>query len=179
VRVLLDHDRRQAFVARHAADGAQQLGHDDRRQAFQRLVQQQQFGVEHQRAAEGQHLLLAARQLVPRLRRRSSRRGKSWNTRFTSQGPGRATALRFSSTVSDLKMLRSCGTQPMPAAARRCAGSVCRSCPASTDGAGVAPRHAHQRVHQRGLAGAVAAQQRQRRPASSVNDTSVSTTASP
>ena len=34
------------------------------------------------------------------------------------QGPGRATAVRFSSTVSDLKMLRSCGTQPMPAGAR-------------------------------------------------------------
>jgi hypothetical protein len=32
--------------------------------------------------------------------------------------PGRATDVRFSSTVSDRKMLRSCGTQPMPACAR-------------------------------------------------------------
>jgi hypothetical protein len=32
--------------------------------------------------------------------------------------PGRATAVRFSSTVSDLKMLRSCGTQPIPGCAR-------------------------------------------------------------
>src|SRR5262245_34378379 len=32
--------------------------------------------------------------------------------------PGRAIAVRFSSTVSDLKILRSWGTQPMPAWAR-------------------------------------------------------------
>ena len=45
---------------------------------------------------------------------------------------GRATAVRFSCTVSDLKMLRSCGTQPMPAAARSCEGSLCRATPASS-----------------------------------------------
>jgi hypothetical protein len=40
---------------------------------------------------------------------------------------GRATAVRFSCTVSDLKMLRSCGTQPMPAAARSCEGKRCNA----------------------------------------------------
>ena len=78
-------------------------------------------------------------------------------------GPGRATAVRFSSTVSDWKMLRSCGTQPMPARARVSGASArdrrgrrARSMPRD------AARHADQRVDQRRLAGAVAAQQRQR-----------------
>jgi len=38
--------------------------------------------------------------------------------RATVQRPGRSTAVRFSSTVSERKMLRSCGTQPIPAWAR-------------------------------------------------------------
>ena len=38
--------------------------------------------------------------------------------RSSVHGPLVATAVMFSSTVSDLKMLRSCGTQPMPAMAR-------------------------------------------------------------
>ena len=33
-------------------------------------------------------------------------------------GPGCATAVMFSSTVSERKILRSCGTQPIPARAR-------------------------------------------------------------
>ena len=40
LRMLLDDDRSQSFVARDAADGAQQLFHDDRRQSFERLVEQ-------------------------------------------------------------------------------------------------------------------------------------------
>jgi hypothetical protein len=80
--------------------------------------------VEHQRAAEGQHLLLAARQLRAEVAAALGQAREQSKTRFGVQGPGRATAVRFSSTVSDLKMLRSCGTQPMPAAARRCTGSV-------------------------------------------------------
>ena len=37
---------------------------DDRRQAFQRLVEQQQRRIGHQRARDRQHLLLAAGELV-------------------------------------------------------------------------------------------------------------------
>ena len=58
--MLLNNDRAQAFFPRDAADGAQQLLHDDGGQALQRLIQQQQAGVQHQRAAHCQHLLLAA-----------------------------------------------------------------------------------------------------------------------
>ena len=45
------------------------------------------------------------------------------------QRPGRATAVRFSSTVSDRKTLRSCGTQPMPARARASGGAAVTSRP--------------------------------------------------
>ncbi|MCY1359950.1 hypothetical protein D9M69_465550 [compost metagenome] len=63
-RVLLHHDRGQAFGFAQAPDRRRQLFHDDRREAFHGLVEQQQFRVGHERAADGQHLLLAARKLV-------------------------------------------------------------------------------------------------------------------
>ena len=53
------------------------------------------------------------------------------NTRLTVHAPGRAMAVRFSSTVSDLKMLRSCGDQPMPAWTRRSGRSRVMSRPPS------------------------------------------------
>ena len=49
--------------------------------------------------------------------------------RSSVQGPGRATAVMFSSTVSERKILRSCGTQPMPAAARASGARVATSRP--------------------------------------------------
>ena len=65
--VLLDDDDVQAFFFRHARNGAQQLFHDDGRQAFKGLVEQQQLGVQHQGAGHGQHLLFAAGQLVAKI----------------------------------------------------------------------------------------------------------------
>jgi hypothetical protein len=60
--VLLDqHDRQPAFL--ELADGGHHLGDDLRRQAFRRLVHQQHARIAHQRAADRQHLLLAARQM--------------------------------------------------------------------------------------------------------------------
>jgi len=61
--VLLDDDGRQAFFARDAADGRQQLLHDDRRQPFEGFVQQQQRRIQHQGTTDCQHLLFAPRQL--------------------------------------------------------------------------------------------------------------------
>ena len=58
--MLLDDDGRQALFARDAADPPQQLFNNDGRQAFERLVEQQEAGVEHQRTAHRQHLLLTA-----------------------------------------------------------------------------------------------------------------------
>ena len=60
-RVLLDQQHRDAVVAQAGHD-LQHLAHDQRRQAKRGLVQQQQARARHQRAADGQHLALAARQ---------------------------------------------------------------------------------------------------------------------
>ena len=59
LRVLLDqHDRQAAFL--ELADGGHHLGDDLRRQALRRLVHQEHARIAHQRAADRQHLLLAA-----------------------------------------------------------------------------------------------------------------------
>ena len=62
--MLLDQHDRRAFVRHHAAQGVHQLVDDDGCEAFQRLVQQQQLRIGHQRTGDGQHLLLTAGQLV-------------------------------------------------------------------------------------------------------------------
>ncbi len=51
-------------VARIAADRPPDLRDDERREAFGRLVEDQQARVGHQRAADREHLLLAARELL-------------------------------------------------------------------------------------------------------------------
>src|SRR5258707_106248 len=55
------------------------------------------------------------------LPRRSARRGNSPYTAFRSQRPGRDATIRFSSTLSEGKISRSCATQPSPLRARQCA----------------------------------------------------------
>jgi len=47
------------------------------------------------------------------------------------QGPGRAATSRFSRSVSDGKISRSCGTYPNPAATRRYGGSRVMSPPSN------------------------------------------------
>src|SRR6218665_2243665 len=89
--MLLHDDRRQALLARDAPDGAQQLLHDDGRQAFERLAGEQQ--------ARG------------------------------GEPGGAGGGVGFWGTVREGKLLRPCGTQPMPAAARWCAGSGCSATP--------------------------------------------------
>ena len=64
LRVLLDQDRRHALVADDAAQRRQQFIDDDRRQTFERLVEQHDARIEHQRAADREHLLLAAGELI-------------------------------------------------------------------------------------------------------------------
>jgi len=61
--------------------------------------------------------------------RRSASRGKRSYTAGRSQRPARAATVRFSSTVREGKISRSCATQPMPESARRCGGSAVMSSP--------------------------------------------------
>ena len=72
-------------------------------------------GLSDERAADRQHLLLAAGELVAEIAAPLGEPRKHAVDALQRPRPGRATAVRFSSTVSERKMLRSCGTQPMPA----------------------------------------------------------------
>jgi hypothetical protein len=62
-QVLLDQQHRDLAFGRQVAQRLRHLLDDDRRQAFGGLVHHQQARLEQQRAADGQHLLLAAREL--------------------------------------------------------------------------------------------------------------------
>ena len=59
--VLLDQKDGDAFVVQHLDDLAD-LRHHARHQAFGRLVEQDDFRLQHHGARDGEHLLLAARQ---------------------------------------------------------------------------------------------------------------------
>src|SRR5215471_11679661 len=56
--VLLDHQDGLSRLGEVAANG-EEVAHDDRRQPLERLVQQQDLGIAHQRAGDRQHLLLS------------------------------------------------------------------------------------------------------------------------
>src|SRR5579862_2277168 len=64
LRILLDNDRADAGGAGNAADRLQKLLDNDRGKPLGRLIQQQDLGIEGERAADRQHLLLAAGKLV-------------------------------------------------------------------------------------------------------------------
>ena len=72
------------------ADRRHHLGNDLRRQALRRLVHQQHARIGHQRAADGEHLLLAAGQIARDLVRRSASRGNMAKT--VCLGPRRMAA---------------------------------------------------------------------------------------
>src|SRR5260221_12150633 len=59
VGVLLDHQDGGPVLPVDGADDVEDLPDDDRRQAQRRLVEEEQLRVEHQRARDRKHLLLA------------------------------------------------------------------------------------------------------------------------
>ena len=124
LRVLLDqHDRQSAFL--ELADGGHHLGDDLRGETLGRLVHQQHARVAHQRAADRQHLLLAAGQVggdltVPFAQPRKHGEHRFHRPRRMLAVARRACARRrsrFSRTVRLLKMRRPCGTSATPCAA--------------------------------------------------------------
>ena len=64
VGMLLHHDHPHRAGGYHSRDHAEQFLRDQRGEALERLVEQEQPGIEHQRACDRQHLLLAAGELV-------------------------------------------------------------------------------------------------------------------
>ena len=63
-RILLDQQHRNALGLRICCDDAEHLAHDQRRQPLRRLVENQELGIEQQRAGDRQHFLLAAGKLT-------------------------------------------------------------------------------------------------------------------
>src|SRR6185312_3760351 len=63
-RMLLDEHDGELVLVLQALDALEHDIDDDRRQALERLVHQQHGGIAHEGAADRQHLLLAARELV-------------------------------------------------------------------------------------------------------------------
>ena len=122
--VLLDQDDRRALLARScgrcaAVSSSTMIG----ARPFERLVEQQQRRIGHQRARDRQHLLLAAGELVAHVAR-AARRGAETARRRPrrSQRPGRAATVRFSSTRQrgkDLALLRHPAEPGARAAVRR------------------------------------------------------------
>ena len=82
------------------------------REALERLVHQQQRRVAHQRAADGEHLLLAAGDLVAHVRRvaREPREELVDALEVPAPRAARATVEVLLARVSDGKISRSCGT---------------------------------------------------------------------
>ena len=114
-------------------------------------------GIGQQRARDRQHLLLAAGKLIAHVVEPFAEPRKQFEDARSVQGPGRAATSRFSRTVSEGKISRSCGTKPMPASARRKHGTPSSVLPVEHDVAGVQRGVAHHGRQQRGFADAVAA----------------------
>ena len=162
VRVLLDQNRRQAFLADDLAQRRQQFLDDDRREPFERLVEQHDARIEDQRAGDRQHLLLAAGELVAEI---AAALGQPREQRVDlverprSRPRDRGHVLLDRERPEDVALLRHPADAGMRALVRAQPGDVAAVEP---DGAAEMAGDADDRVDQRGLAHAVAAEQRQR-----------------
>src|SRR4030095_11095336 len=74
--VFVNDDRGDAGLAHRFNDSPDFTG-DERRQAFSRLVKDQQCGIGHERSADREHLLLAAGKLLATMRESL---GETWKS---------------------------------------------------------------------------------------------------
>ncbi len=159
--ILLDNDRADAAGAGNGAERPEQFLDDDRRQPLGRLVQQQDLRIERQRPADRQHLLLAAGELVAEIAAAFLQPRKHLVDLFDGPGSGlghRRHVFFHRQRTEDIALLRhpaDPGPRPLVRPHRRDIE------PAERDRAAKTPGDADDRIDQRGLAGAVAAQQRQ------------------
>ena len=107
------------------------LLHEARREPLRRLVHQDQLGIGHERAADSQHLLLAAAEQAAGMINSLGELGKllqhlvevpalSRLPPFDARADRASTLVgisRFSRTLSERKIRRPCGTIAMPACA--------------------------------------------------------------
>ena len=159
--VLLNHQNLDVALFGQANEHFLDLGDDDRRQSFGRLVHHQQLRIGQQRAGDRQHLLFAAGKLPAAI---ALALGKPREGRIDPlDGPGSGFG------GNHLEMLVNRERAPQPAALRDIAyahpGDLGR-CLADQRLTGEVDRtrrhrhHAHDRLAQRGLAHAVAADNR-------------------
>ena len=160
--VLLDQQHGEA-ARLDLADGAADLLHDDRRETFGRLVQQQHLGTGAQDAGDRQHLLLAARQLGALGGVRAFLQVGEQREDLLDRQPARGDDRRQHQVFGDRQ-----GAED--AALFRADGNAGtgdhvglhadRLGTAEADAALTTRHQAHDRLHGGGLAGAIAAQQR-------------------
>ena len=164
LRVLLDDDGADAARTCNRAQRFQQFLDNDGRQPLGRLVQQQHFRVRGQRPADRQHLLLAAGELVaeiapPLLQARKHLVDPLHRPRPRLRHRGHV--LFHGERAEDVALLRhpaDPGPRALVGAQRGDVGAAERQRPAEAAG------DADDGVDQRGLAGAVAPEQRQHLP---------------
>src|SRR5215470_5784948 len=160
--LLLVQDRRHALVADDAPQRQQQLLDQDRGESLERLVEQHDARIEDQGAADREHLLLAAGELVteiaaaflePRKQLVDARLGPC-------AGPGHGGEILLDGErFEDVALLRhpaDAGKGTLVRAQRRDVAAI------EADAAGEEARHAYDRINQGGLAHAVAAEQSER-----------------
>ena len=160
--VLLDDNGRHALFPDNPLQGLQKLLDQDRRQAFQGLVEEQELWIEHEGAGDGEHLLFAARQMASQIGAALLQARK--HVVHLSHGPGSGTGHRRQVLVhgqgfKDVALLR----HPADAGARtRVRGCVGEIAAREGEHAAASAGDADDRVDERRLAGAVAAEHRQR-----------------
>ena len=127
--VLLDQEHGELFALVERVDGGENLLHQERREAERGFVEQEQPRPRHQRAADRQHLLLAARQRAaalaePLLEAREQREHALEVVVEMRRVATLAPICRFSSTVMRGKMRRPSGDCAMRSRAISCVGSA-------------------------------------------------------
>ena len=85
--VLLDEQHRDLALGGERFEHGRNLLHDDRREALGRLVHHQQLRVEEQRARNREHLLLAARELSPAISSSFQKTGENLVDALHGPGP--------------------------------------------------------------------------------------------
>ena len=161
--ILLDHEHRHVAVFAEAHQHFLDLGDDDRRQAFGRLVHDEQLRVGQKRARDRQHLLFAARELAAAMVLAFGKAGKRLVDAI--DGPGAAPH-----PGGEAQMLGDAERAPQPPPLRNIADACLRDprraeagdfLAANANRAAARPQQAHDGLAQRGLAHAVAADHRE------------------